>query len=81
MNNVLCVIVYCLACVCGKVLCVCVCVCVCGVCTLCVCGVGGVLCSGKANDWRNRARVVLDLLSNSKWVNSQTLNGKTDGEG
>ena len=26
--------------------------------------------SGKANDWRNRQRVVLDLFSNWKWVRS-----------
>ena len=25
------------------------------------------MCSGSADDWRNRERVVLDLLSNFKW--------------
>ena len=26
---------------------------------------------GKANDWRNRARVVLDLFSNLEWVRTK----------
>ena len=56
--------------------CVCVCVacarCV-SICVWCVGGVCTVVCSGKANDQRNREREVFDLLSNFKWVNSQTF--------
>ena len=33
--------------------------------------------SGKANDWRNRARVVLDLFSNFKWVTSSVSFGES----
>ena len=56
------------------------CVCLCGVCTVCVdmcvvCWWRVHGCAGKANDQRNREREVFDLLSNFKWVNSQTLNG------
>ena len=44
----------------GEVLCSCLC----GMCTVCVWCVDGVVCSGEANDERNREHVVLNLLSN-----------------
>ena len=57
---------------CGCVLCCFVCMCLCGV-VLVACA-RGVVCSGIANDWRNRERDVLDLLSNCRWVRS-TMEG------
>ena len=64
--------------------CVCVVLCcvVCFVCLVClvflVCVVvslkikwSSTASSGKANDWRNRARVVLDLFSNLEWVRTK----------
>ena len=85
--SALCSCVFVLCSVCVHVLCSCLC----GMCTVNVCGVvfefvwrvhtmcmwcvDGVICSGKENDERNREHVVLNLLSNHEWVNSQTLDG------
>ena len=65
--------------------CLCVlCVLCCVLCCVVVCSSGCVLCfvslkikwsstasSGKANDWRTRERVVLDLFSNLEWVRTK----------
>ena len=64
-----CLFIWCVCvCLCSRVVCVHA-LCVCGVFTRCVYVVVCV-CSGKANDERNRDRVVLDLLSNLKWASS-----------
>ena len=69
----------------GGLVSMCWCVlCVCVLCCVVVCLSGCVSCvvslkikwsstasSGKANDWRTRERVVLDLFSNLEWVRTK----------
>ena len=63
----------CCVCCCCVVLC-CVVVCLSG-CVLCVVSLkikwSSTASSGKANDWRTRERVVLDLFSNLEWVRTK----------
>ena len=77
---VLCCVVLCCVVLCCVVCCVVLC-CVVLCCVCCVCVVvlvvslktkwSSTASSGKANDWRTRKRVVLDLFSNLEWVRTK----------
>ena len=69
-----CVVRVCVVCVVLCVVLCCVVVCL-SSCVLCVVSLkikwSSTASSGKANDWRTRERVVLDLFSNLEWVRTK----------
>ena len=73
------VCVVCVLCVlCCVLCCVVVCLSGCVCCVLCPAKIkwSSTASSGKANDWRTRERVVLDLFSNLEWERSKSFFGE-----